>query len=254
MINNLKYFFRGTPDNYKFPIMSTTHLVILLVTLLGILIIIKNKDNFKDSRLTKYFKITIVTVLSIQQISLYLWYAFSGYFTIKESLPLYNCRIAIIFTILAFVTNKNIFKNVCCYWGLIGSIFALLFPSTDPFNFPHYTLVSFFIGHIFMLWASIYLLYVEKYPITQKSLRSILIFTNIYNVLIYKFNIIFSANYGYLNAPPFNVDLLLNMNPLAYTILAASVLNVSMILFYITVKHIYKNFSIEINEVNFTYC
>lgn len=248
MINNIKYFFRGSPDGYSFPMMSNLHLLILMFTLLGCILIISKGSNLRDSKYSRYFKAITITILSIQQIVLYIWYMFSGYFTIKESLPLYNCRIAIIFTIFAFITNKNIFKNVCCYWGFAGSILALLFPVTDPFNFPHYTLISFWSGHIVMLWATTYLLFVERYSINKNSLRSMLIFTNIYNLIIYKFNQVFLANYCYLNEPPFEIKFISNINPYTYTLIIFATFNLVMTLFYICAKGLSKNHILENNE------
>ena len=196
-MGSIKYFFRGTPDGYVFPTGSMAHWFIIAIILFGMELIIKYREKLRIPKYANIFKAIMIIMLAMQQILLYLWYGFSGYFSIQESLPLYNCRVAIILTIFAFITNKDFFKNICCYWGVVGAFLALAFPVVDPFQFPHYTMVSFFGGHILMLWSAIYFLVVEKHYINKRSLASVLLFTNFYHVLVYVFNRFTNSNYCY---------------------------------------------------------
>ncbi|MDR7856533.1 TIGR02206 family membrane protein [Tissierella sp.] len=243
----IRYFFRGNPDGYVFPIWSLKHLALIFIAFIGVEFIIKYKGKLRNSQLGKYFKIAMIIALSLQQIVLYLWYSFSGYFTIKESLPLYNCRIAIIFTILALITDKKIFKNVGCYWGVAGAILALVMPTDlDPFSFPHYTNISFFLGHIALLWSTLYILVVDEYRINKISLKSILYFTNIYHLLIYTFNIFAKSNYCYLIEPPFaKAFFASNMSPRFYSLTTFLAFNIFMILVYVVAKSIYKLLEVD---------
>lgn len=241
MLEKIKYFFRGTPDGYVFPTASVKHWTIMAFVLIGLEFIIKCRIKFKNSKYEKVFKILMIFMLSIQQIILYLWYELSGYFTIHESLPLYNCRLAIIFTIFAFITNKDFYKNICCYWGVTGSFLALIFPALDPFQFPHFTGISFFVGHTLLLWSAIYFLVVDKHKINKKSLGSVLIFTNIYHGIILIFNGFTNSNYCYLNAPPFSIGIIEKLPQLLYTCIIFTAFNIMIILFYFTYKVFYLN-------------
>ncbi|MBU5427364.1 TIGR02206 family membrane protein [Tissierella pigra] len=243
----MKYFFRGTPDDFVFPIWSLTHFLILAIAFVGVEFIVLKKDRLKSTNMGKIFKKFMIIILVLQQVSLYLWYGFSGYFTIQESLPFYNCRVAIIFTIFALVTDKKIFKNVGCYWGVAGAILALLLPTDlDPFSFPHYTNISFFIGHIGLLWSTIYILVVEEYRMDRESLRSILYFTNIYHSFIYIFNIVAKSNYCYLvEAPIAKASFEKFMSPMAYSLTAFLAFNIFIILIYGVAKYIYKTLDID---------
>lgn len=237
-----KYFFRGNPDGFVFPVWGFTHFAMLFIAFLGVEFIIRHRRKFRSTKIGRYFKITMIIALASQQIILYLWYGFSGYFTIQESLPLYNCRIAIIFTIFALVTDKKIFKNVGCYWGVAGAILALMMPTDlDPFSFPHYTNINFFLGHIALLWSTIYILVVDEYRINKTSLKSILYFSNIYHLIIYSFNVFTKSNYCYVIEPPFAKEFFANiMSPISYTITAFAIFNLAMILVYLTAKTIYR--------------
>ncbi|MEY8416794.1 TIGR02206 family membrane protein [Tissierella praeacuta] len=243
----IKMFFRGNPDGYVFPIWSLAHLVIVLIAFMGIEFILLNKRKLKNSQMGRKFKILMIIVLSLQQVILYLWYYFSGYGTIKESLPLYNCRIAIIFTILAFITDKKMFKNVGCYWGIIGSILVIMMPiDVYPFSFPHYANISYFLGHISLLWSIVYILVVDEHRIDKSSLKSILYFTNIYHLFIYFFNIFTKSNYCYLNEPPFaRIFFQKFMSPNVYTVTVFFIFNILMILVYLSAKTAYRILDID---------
>lgn len=246
-MERLRYFFRGAPDGYVFPIWSLEHFAIILIAFMGIEFIFLNKRKLRNTQMGRKFKILMIIALSFQQIILYLWYGFSGYGNIKESLPLYNCRIAIIFTILALLTDKKIFKNVGCYWGIIGSILVVMVP-TDvyPFSFPHYANISYFLGHISLLWAIVYILVVDEYRIDKSSLKSILYFTNIYHLFIYFFNIFIKSNYCYLNEAPFAKTFFQNlMSPKVYTLMVFFIFNILMILVYLVTKTVYRKLEID---------
>lgn len=248
----MKHFFRETPDNYVFPIWSLKHFAIIVIAFVGVEFIFLNKRKLKGSTLGGNFKLLMIIVLSLQQIILYSWYGFSGYFTIRESLPLYNCRIAIIFTILALITDKKLYKNVACYWGLMGSILALMMPDLDPFSFPHYTNISFFWGHIALLWSALYILVIDGYRINKVSLKLILYFTNIYHLAVYFFNVFAKSNYCYLMEPPFAKIFFESFMPQkAYSLLIFLAFNIAMILVYSVSKIIYRFLELDENLVKF---
>ena len=61
-------------------------------------------------------------------------------------------------------------------WGLIGAVFALIYPSgLDPFLFPHITQFSFFIGHLFLLWGSVYCIFIECVKFDKRTLKQLYI-------------------------------------------------------------------------------
>lgn len=244
-MESVRYFFRGNPDGYVFPTGSMTHWFIIAIILFGMELIIKYRDKLRIPKYANIFKIIMIIMLFMQQILLYLWYGFSGYFSIQESLPLYNCRVAIILTIFAFITNRDFFKNICCYWGVVGAFLALAFPVVDPFQFPHYTMISFFGGHILMFWSTIYFLTVEKHYINKRSLASVLIFTNFYHGLVYIFNRFTNSNYCYLVNPPFSIGFIDRLSQFFYTVTAINMFNVTIFLFYYVCKIAYNHYSIK---------
>lgn len=226
----LKYFFRTQPDNIPFQTLDTFHISILIFCIISSFIVLKKaKSNRK-------FELTIGFTLIIQQIALYTWYLIGNYNVLREGLPLYHCRIAIITLGIGLLFNKDNLLIFGAIWGIVGSFFALLFPSPDPFLFPHITNISFFIGHIPLLLGCIYTLWIKNVHIDKTSIRNILRVTNIYCILMFITNSILGSNYGYMNDSP--IPLPIHLNQLAYGFLAITVTNLLMVIMYFLYKQI----------------
>lgn len=217
-----KYFFRNTSEYSNFKIFGWSHITILFIGILGIRSIIK---RINVSR--KFEKIVGIVLLS-QQAILYTWYLLSGYKLLTEGLPLYHCRIAILLTGIGLLFNKSICKKLGSIWGLIGAVFALVYPSgLDPFIFPHITQFSFFIGHLFLLWGSVYCIFVECIKLNKKDLKTTIYFTNIYHISVFILNHMIGANYGFMRISPIGIGN--NLHPVVYGLIVTALFNVLII-------------------------
>lgn len=236
LLNN---FFRGTPSDFQFKAFSGLHWFFIAIALLGVFYIIERRDSLREKN---SFRNLLVYTLLVQQLVLYLWYLKSGYFSLSESLPLYNCRIAIIAIVIGELFSRDKLKYIGMYWGLMGSILALLVPVLDPFGYDHYTFYSFFIGHIFLLWASLYLLLVEEKSISESSLKNILRFTTVYHIAMIAVNLRTQGNYCYLIESPIFADRLDNMSQFIYSLIVIILFNVIMVLTHKTLGKISNKF------------
>ncbi len=222
----LERFFRGNPSTYYFKSFTLTHFIILAIGLLGLIYLYRNRVYVSGK---KWIINTIIYGLLIQQVLLYGWYAFSGYFTIQESLPLFNCRIAIIALIVGYIFKLDKLKYIGMYWGFMGAIIALLTPVLDPFGPDHYSYYSFFIGHLLLLWGSFYFLVVDKKALTMGTLKDMLLFTNVYHLIVLIFNTRINSNYCYLNKPPILKDILGLIPSTIYTMGIFIVFNLAIV-------------------------
>lgn len=241
-MEGLRYFFRGTADGMP-PIENFTlpHLLIILITAAAAVLIVKKRESLSAGRSGQILRNLIVVLLLLQQIILYFWYGFSGYFSIQEGLPLYNCRFAIWMAAFALMTRKRPLQAIACYWGVFGSILALASPALDPFLFPHYTNISFFGGHMLLVWAACFILFVDGFEADMGSLRFMLFFTTVYHLLIYAFNRMTDSNYCYLIKAPIAEKFFSHLLPPAgYAFLVIMVWNLMMIAFYLSVQSIFR--------------
>lgn len=246
LIDFFKYFFREQPDGYIFPSFSKTHYVILGITILICYLMVRYRWEIrKNDKLRNGIKNTVIIVLLSQQIFLYIWYWKSQYNFLTQGLPLYNCRVAIIATALGLVFNNKMLKTISCYWGILGGIVALLCPIVDPFTFPHYTVVSFFIGHVFLMVGCLYIIVIEQYNFNLNSLISILKFSTIYNVVVFFINRILNSNYCFLNMAPFSLER--EIPQLVYTLIVFMVFNMAIWIEHMLTKNIQAKMEIKDN-------
>ena len=223
-MKNIYYFFRSATDKNNFITFGKLHLLILFIALfVSIFIFIMKTKN-------RILELFIGSTLIIQQVILYTWYFISKYNLLKEGLPLFHCRIAIIFVGIGLIFNRKPLMKIGSYWGIFGSISALLLPGIDPFSFPHITQFSYFIGHLFLLWGSIYLLRVKKIGMSEIDLKNLLLFTTAYHLLMLMINTILNSNYAYMNAPPFYIGD--RLNPLIYSLTVIMIFNIVLCIEY----------------------
>lgn len=228
----MEHFFRIEETNYAFDIFGKGHIAIIISIFLSIIYLIHIKDDHKK---IKKIKDTTISVLLIQQTLLYTWYIFSGYFSVKHSLPLYNCRIAMLSLVIGEYSNNPKLKRLGVYWGIPGSIIALLYPVLDPFGIDHFTFYSFFLGHIALLLGSISLLILENHReyYNIESLQSVIGFSSAYHIFIIMFNQKVDANYCYMTSSPVNMNFITNLNNHIYNLLALFIFDIVIITFYI---------------------
>ena len=219
----LKYFFRKTSKYCNFKMFGWQHIAILFIGTLGIISMIKR------IAVNRKFEKIIGIVLLSQQIILYTWYLLSKYHVLTEGLPLYHCRVAIILMGIGLLFNKRICRKLGSMWGLIGAVFALIYPSgLDPFVFPHITQFSFFIGHLFLLWGAVYCIFIECIKIDKKDFKTVIYFTNIYHIVVFILNHMIGSNYGFMRVSPIGIGN--NLHPVVYCIVVMVIFNLLMIL------------------------
>ncbi|MFP5494079.1 TIGR02206 family membrane protein [Parvimonas sp. G1641] len=222
------YFFRSKPEGYDIEKFGFTHIFLVIFAFVGAILIYVYRDKLKNSNknILKFF----VVLLFLQQVILYGWYITSGAFSIETSLPLYDCRVAIICIIYGVFFNNNKSKRIGIYLGFVGSIVALISPDLDRFIFPHYTWVSFFVGHILLLWVSCYIFFVEEIEISFKKYTEVFIFTNILHIAVIIFNSISKSNYAFLSEPPIFKEVAGRLHPITYIAIMMLMLNFSLYL------------------------
>jgi hypothetical integral membrane protein (TIGR02206 family) len=86
--------------------------------------------------------------------------------------------------------------EVAYYWGFIGSTLALLFPNLHV-SYHHFPFWAFILTHSLNLIALVFMMAVEHYKPTRKSMGTTIIITNIYIFFITTINYFLGSNYFY---------------------------------------------------------
>lgn len=235
MLDFLERAFRSEPDGWSLKLMSLPHIIIMaLVFSLAVVVWIKRNYFEKHDILRKPLAVALLLQFTI----LYAWYFFGGYTGIRESLPLYNCRFAIICCTFALLSKNKLLQLITCYWGLSGGILAVLLPSMDPFSWPHYTQISFLVGHLALLSSVIYIITIDKPEFNQLTLKKMLLFTTGYHTIVAMVDYALSTNYCFLRNFPFGELPFVANHTIGYTLFAIFVHNFIVILSHMGLKEL----------------
>ena len=221
----IKYFFRGDIETKPMNMFGSIHIMLICIAIVGVVAILTMK---KESR---KLEIALGSIMLIQQGLLYSWYIIKfNQNLLTEGLPLYHCRIGILLIGIGFIFKKELLIKMGAYWGIFTSVIALLFINLDYFLFPHITQFSYIIGHYCLLWGAVYILNVKKVGMNKKDFRNILIFTNIYHIVMIFVNNYLGANYSYVKELPFNVGF--NITSIGSTFIVILMFNIILTIEY----------------------
>lgn len=202
----MKHFFRAVEDGRFFKMFSPVHLVILGVFILGIYLLFHFRKQIKENY--SFLGKILGTLLILDQVAFYTWQIASGYFNLRESLPLFHCRQAALVLGIGLLFSFRPAQVLGVFWGLMGSVLALLFTDMYPFTYPHFTNFQFFHLHMVMGWAVSYILFTKDYKFTPGAMKKVLLYTAFYNVVLFIFNTWMTKgtgldyNYGFLRHLP----------------------------------------------------
>ncbi|MCY6369183.1 TIGR02206 family membrane protein [Clostridium ganghwense] len=251
---NIDIFWKSSTNTTQFHLFCFSHLLSLTIIALIILFIYFNREKLQNERSKKNFGYTLGTILFFQQFLLYFWYVDSGNFTLKESLPLYTCRLCIILCIFMLLNGSYKIFEVVYFWGLGGASIALLNPDTSGFVFPHIMFVQFFVGHGGILISLVFMIFVYKYTPNLNSLKRTFKWTFVYLFAVGGFNYLVNGNYSYLRQKPLTASPLDYLPPYPYYVLI--LVGFMFVLFFLLYLPFYfytkKNTSIY-NELNSLY-
>lgn len=98
-IFNIDLFWNDTIGKGPFKLFSKGHLLTLCFILGIILLMYTNKETLRKPDIRKKVGRLIACILFFQFFFQHFWYIERGLFTLKESLPLYLCRVTILLCI-----------------------------------------------------------------------------------------------------------------------------------------------------------
>ncbi|NLK88081.1 MAG: TIGR02206 family membrane protein [Clostridiaceae bacterium] len=207
---------------------STHHVIPLVITAVSILLLILLRKRLRDEKSNRISRYILAAFISIQQASIYIWYTAAGEWSLSITLPLQMCDLSLFLTIAVLLTRKQLLSELLYYWGLGGATQAMLTPAIGPYTFPHFVYYQYFISHWAILFVCTYILAVDKFKPSGKSVIRTFLITNAYAALILPINKLTGGNYLFLSWKP-EASLLDLLGPWPWYILSLE--GVALVLF-----------------------
>ena len=144
---------------------------------------------------------------------------------IQTSIPLQLCDIAELTAAYALWSQRHWAFVLAYYWGLVLSSQALITPDIGtpqegaP-DFPSHLFLTFFILHVLVVWAAIYLTWGQRNRPSWRDYRFAIVVTLVWAAFTITFNAVTGTNYGYLNRKPPTASVLDALGPWPIYLLA----------------------------------
>lgn len=223
-------YFSGDIIKEPFAVFSSVHIATLcILAFLNILLILWLKKAAGETAILR-FRYILGGFLLFNELFYVLWSVGSGSWSLDYSLPLQLCDAAAF--LAAFMLFKSHYSSfeIVYFLGLGGSLQALITPDL-AYPFPHCIYFSFFLGHGAILTAISYMLLIQKYRPTLKSIGKTWIVTNLYMGLIAVVNTATGGNYMFLCRKPESASLMDALGPWPWYILSLEA--VGMVIFFL---------------------
>jgi hypothetical integral membrane protein (TIGR02206 family) len=205
----------------EFSVYGPSHLAVLAVFVLGTVAVVVLGRRQSPAAARVFGRVAGVVVLALQL-------AIQAYsmteFGVEHGLPLQLSDFAGYATAYALWSQRHWAFSLTYYWGLTLSTQALVSPALRGADFPSIGFLAFWLIHLFVIWAAIYLVAGRRMRPTWRGYRFTVIVTICWAAAVFVFNSFAGTNYGFLNAKPAVNSVLDLLGPWPWYLLPLAVL------------------------------
>jgi len=173
----------------------------------------------------------LALVLVAAEVSWWIYLAVTGArgAELATALPLQLCDTAIFVAALALLVRKQLLVEVTYFWGLAGTIQALITPDL-PQHFPSFPFFQYYVAHGGIVTAALFLVVgLHQWPRRDAVLR-VLALTIAYVLVVGGIDAATGANYLYLRSKPAGGSLLDLLGPWPWYIAWAALVGIAFLI------------------------
>jgi hypothetical integral membrane protein (TIGR02206 family) len=186
----------------SFSIFGPTHLAVLGFLLIGILLIWFFLPKL-GSPTQNLVRKTILGGLIVQFIVFHSWHLYLQDYDITRFLPFHLCTISVALLIYTLVFNNKFINKLVLFWSPVSAFLAIVLPDMNASeNFPSFRFLEFFVSHVLIIWAVIYIFRIQKLVVSFKDFVISCLTLIAILPFIYLLNLTIDSNYMYLMNKP----------------------------------------------------
>jgi len=199
-------FFVADYHGSPFEMFGSMHLAALatLVVLNLFLLLFRNASD--GTKATVRWLLALLLVGN--EIAWHYWNYVYGTWTIQTMLPLHLCSLLVWTGAFMLMTKNYRVYEFMYFMGIAGAIQALATPGIGIYGFPHFVFFQYFLSHGLIVTSAIYMTVVEGFRPIVKSIPRVVIWMNVYALIIYFINVAIGSNYLMINQKPDTPSLL----------------------------------------------
>lgn len=217
-------------DRNSFVPFGPDHMAVLLLTGTIAVIVLIARNHFSGA-CDRWVRICLALGLVLAGGSGWVTAWMQGYLLI----PLNLCDLALMAAIWALFTLQPWACQLVYFWGLAGSLQAVLTPDLMR-SFPDFWWFQFFATHVGVVLSAVYLAATHRVEPTLRSVAWVWLISNAYMAVFILINWRYGTNFGYLSEKPTHPSLLDYFGPWPIYLIAIEVIGIiSLLLLYVPV-------------------
>jgi len=187
--------------------LGLAHLIVIALTIALPFILAAFVRKSRWPRSERIIGLLLAGLLVINYVGYEIYLAATVGLEWKKVLPFQLCDWAMAAIVVAVLTGRKRWIEVAYFWGIGGTLQAILTPDLK-FAFPHIRFLTFFITHSGIVVAIAFMMIVKKFRPHWFSIVRVFAWSELYFVLTLTVDLLTGENYGYLLHPPASASLL----------------------------------------------
>ncbi|MXX03479.1 MAG: TIGR02206 family membrane protein [Gemmatimonadetes bacterium] len=191
-----------TPTGFQ--TFGTSHLIVMGLTLVLPILLSGLAKRAGDERTAGNIGYLLAAVLLVNEFSAwgYRLVQFGPEYIVRHHLPLHICGVANLVTAATLIFRNKYTYEIAYFWGLVGSLNAVITPGAMDAGFPSWRFFQYFIAHSGIVVAVLYATWGLGMRPTLRGLFRAFVALNVFAVVVGIVNLLLGSNYMYLSRPP----------------------------------------------------
>lgn len=194
-------------DEPTFHAFSISHIIVILLTIglpFALALLVRRT---KSRALERSICFTISALLLVNYVAYLIVARRFGVSAWQKALPLQLCDWAMFVIVGALWTGNKRWLEVAYFWGIGGTLQALLTPNLR-YGFPDLRFISFFVAHSGIIIGIVFLMLIYGFRPTPRGMLRTFTWTELYFLVVFPIDLLTGENYGFLLHKPEAASLL----------------------------------------------
>jgi hypothetical integral membrane protein (TIGR02206 family) len=183
------------------------HLVVILLTISLPFVLAAFSRKSRWPRTERIVAALLASLLVFNYAGYEIYLAMTAGLTLPKALPFQLCDWAMVAIMVALLTGRERWLEVAYFWGIGGTLQAILTPDLK-YAFPDIRFLTFFVAHSGIVVAIAFMMIVKKFRPHWMSIVRTFAWSELYFVVTLAVDLLTGENYGYLLHPPASASLL----------------------------------------------
>src|SRR5213596_1225361 len=177
------------------------HLTVIFLTIVLPFALAAVVWRTKSHRVERAIIAALSAVLVLNYVAYLIFIRSHGVVDWRQMLPLQMCDWGMVVVIVAMCTGKQRWFEVAYFWGIGGTVQAVLTPNLR-FGFPDWRFISFFTSHCGIIIGVVFLMLTRRYRPHPMSIVRVWLWSEFYFVVTLIVDELTGVNYGFLLHKP----------------------------------------------------